>query len=157
MSLYNRLFGENENAIPLLGMLSLTRKSFGRYRDVYLNKEGTKITVISRIGGNNVAEYKDVYTNLRKHPNWITDYDDAFDSTYAYFEFTVPDKYAQTCKMIAPKEDRLSVGDMFKKETEEAGIPGSAASKRMEQIAMELFENLSGDEDGPEGIRFINL
>lgn len=51
MSLYNMLFGENPDAMALLGMLELTRKVFGRYRDVYLNKDGTKITVISRIGG----------------------------------------------------------------------------------------------------------
>ena len=38
MSLYNRLFGENPDATILLGMLGLTRDSFGRYRDCFLNQ-----------------------------------------------------------------------------------------------------------------------
>ena len=142
MSLYNKLFGENEDAVALLGMLSLTREAFGRYRDVYLNKEGTKIIVVTRVGGSNIKDYQEVYSNMRNHPNWITDYDDGFDSTYAYFEFTVPAKYEHTCKVMAPKEDRLSVGDMFKKEVEEAEIEGSAASKRMEEIAEYIMSQI---------------
>ena len=115
MSLYNKLFGENEDATALLGMLSLTRKDFERYRDVYLNKKGTKMIVLTRIGGGNRKDYKDVFKNIKKHPEYIKNYDDKFDKTYAYFEFDVPEKYKYTCKSIAPKEDRLSVGDMFKK------------------------------------------
>lgn len=88
---------------------------------------------------------------------YIADYDDIFDNTYAYFEFEVPEHYAETCKRIAPKEDRLTVGEMFKKECEEMNTPGSPAFKRAEALAKELFENLSGDNDGPEGIKFIRL
>lgn len=142
MSLYARLFGENADAVALLGMLSLTRKEFERYRDAYLNKEGTKITIITRLGGENRKEYKQVFKNMKKHPNYIKNYDDKFDNTYAYFEFSVPEKYAYTCKSIAPKEDRPSVGDMFKKESEEARIPGTAAYKRAEEIAIEIMRSI---------------
>lgn len=51
MSLYNVLFGENEEATVLLGMIGATREDFGRYRDVYLNTEGNKIIVLTRVGG----------------------------------------------------------------------------------------------------------
>lgn len=139
MSLYARLFGENEDATALLGMLSLTRRDFERYRDVYLNKEGTKITVVARLGGKNRRDYKQVFKNMKKHPNYIKNYDDKFDNTYSYFEFKIPEKYQYTCKTIAPKEDRMSVGDMFKKEVAEAKIPGSEASKRADAIAEEIF------------------
>lgn len=142
MSLYNKLFGENEDATALLGMLSLTRQDFERYRDVYLNKKGTKIIVLTRIGGDNRKDYKDVFKNIKKHPEYIKSYDDKFDKTYAYFEFNVPEKYKHTCKSIAPKEDRLSVGDMFKKESEEAQIPGTEAYKRAEKIMEEIVENI---------------
>ena len=45
MSLYNRLFQENEDATALLGMISCTREMFQRYRDVHLNTEGDTITI----------------------------------------------------------------------------------------------------------------
>lgn len=51
MSLYNRLFQENEDATALLGMISCTRDMFQRYRDVFLNVEGNVITVLTRLGG----------------------------------------------------------------------------------------------------------
>ena len=151
MSLYNKLFGENEDAIALLGMLSLTKQDFERYRDVYLNKEGTKIIVLTRVGGDNRKDYKDVFKNMKKHPNYIKNYDDKFDKTYAYFEFDVPEKYQYTCKSIAPKEDRLSVGDMFKKEYKQMKIPGTEAYKRAEKIAQEITEAIES------GNNIINL
>lgn len=142
MSLYNRLFGENPDATALLGMLSLTRKDFERYRDVYLNKGGTRIIVVARIGGTQKKYYKHVFKTIKKHPNYIKNYDDEFDQTYTYFEFSIPEKYAHTCKSFAPKEERLSVGDMFKKEAEESQIPGTEAYKRAEEIAAEIMKNL---------------
>lgn len=156
MSLYNRLFGENEDATALLGMLNLTRNEFGRYRDVYLNKEGTVITVLARVGGANRKEYRQVFNNMMHNEYYYQSYDDDFDKTYTYFEFKVPDKYSDVCKKIAPKEDRLSVGKMFKKEIQEAEIPGSDASKRMNAIAAELFENFLFGE-GSNGINIIKL
>ena len=151
MSLYNRLFGENEDAVALLGMINLTRNKFVRYRDVYLNKEGTKIIVLTRLGGANREDYFEIIENVKANPYYIKDYDDEFDNTYAYFEFKVPEKYADTCKKIAPKEDRLNVGDMFKKEVEEAKIPGSGASKRADAIAEEIFKAMEG------GLSIIDL
>ena len=67
MSLYNRLFGENPDATILLGMLGLTRHSFGRYRDCFLNQSGNAITVITRIGGGNKPDYEDVYKNMEQN------------------------------------------------------------------------------------------
>ena len=48
MSLYNRLFGENPDAMALLGMIGTTRNDFKRYRDVNLNKDGNIIIVTTR-------------------------------------------------------------------------------------------------------------
>ena len=146
MSLYNRLFGENEEATALLGMISCTRNTFMRYRDVYLNPEGNIITVTTRIGGPNRKDYAQVFKDIIRNENYIRNYDDNFDNTYCYFEFKVPDKYSQACKSMAPKENRLSVGEMFKKEVEEADIPGSPASKRMEALANEIFNKSKNDK-----------
>ena len=84
MSLYNRLFNENKDATALLGMINCTRNDFMRYRDVYLNKTGTIITVVARIGGYNRKEYEYVLNNVRKNVYYKKDFDDNFDNTYTY-------------------------------------------------------------------------
>ena len=151
MSLYNKLFGENENAMALLGMIELTRNDFQRYRDVYLNKSATIITVLARIGGDNRKNFKQVFINIRKNKWYIRDFDDNFDNTYTYIQFKIPEKYQYTCKMIAPKEEELTVGEKFKKEVEEADIPGTDAYKRMDAIAKQIMGEIE------KGNHFIEL
>ena len=92
MSLYNKLFGENENAMALLGMIELTRNDFQRYRDTYLNKSATIITVVARIGGKYRIIYKDIFNNVRENKWYIKDFDDNYDNTYTYIQFKVPEK-----------------------------------------------------------------
>jgi len=41
-----------------------------------------------------------VNEKLKTHPNYIKDYDDDFDCTDAYFEFTIPDKYKSLIKEL---------------------------------------------------------
>lgn len=142
MSLYNKLFGENPDATILLGMLGLTRNSFGRYRDCFLNQSGKSITVITRIGAANRFDYKDVYENLAKHPNYNYTIPDQTDDTYQYFIFNVPEKYLFTASKMVPKEDWLPVGKRFEKEIEEAKIPGTPAAKRQEEIADWIMTNI---------------
>lgn len=146
MSLYKRLFGENKEAPAILGFAGLTRGMFMRYRDCFLNPEGTVVTVITRIGGENRHEYRQAHINIKRHPNYIRDYDDDFDDTYCYFEFKVDDKFLETAKKIAPKEQHPSIHEMFKKECEEANIPGSPAAKRQEEIAKLIFEAMKNGE-----------
>ena len=151
MSLYNKLFGENENAMALLGMIELTRNDFQRYRDVYLNKSATIITVLARIGGDNRKNFKQVFISIRKNKWYIRDFDDNFDNTYTYIQFKIPEKYQYTCKMIAPKEEELTVGEKFKKEVEEADIPETDAYKRMDAIAKQIMGEIE------KGNHFIEL
>ena len=146
MSLYNRLFGETAEAGVLLGFVGVNKGMFMRYRDVYLNPEGTIVTVVTRTGGNNRKEYRQSFTDAKKNENYIRDYDDEFDNTYCYFEFKVPEKYLDVAKKMAPKDERLSVGGMFKKEVEEANIPGSPAAKRQEEIAQLIFNAMENGE-----------
>ena len=154
MSLYNRVFGENKEATALLGMISCTRDMFMRYRDVYLNKEGNIITVLTRLGGSNRQHFKQVFTNIKRNENYIRDYDDEGDPTYCYIEFNVPEKYKYVCERMAPEKDRDNVTTMFIKEQKEAEIPGSEANKRMQAIWNEII-NQSKDDKG--NIHFIGL
>jgi hypothetical protein len=118
--MYNMLFGVNP-AFPILFKslgISYHGKSLsiegeyspGRFRDIYLSNEGDKILLYTRNGGGNRNCWEEegcenatkpsehnptclVYVNwkLTQHPLYITDHDDDFDCTYAYFEFKVPD------------------------------------------------------------------
>ena len=90
MSLYNMLMGFNPACIYLLPMLGRKQEEYPRFRDCFL--EDGKIAVYTRVGGNNrgcgYGEEK-----LYKDPNFVTTYDDGFDSTYATYLFNVPEKW----------------------------------------------------------------
>lgn len=154
MSLYNLLFGENKDAVALLGMIKCNKEMFGRYRDAYLNPEGTIITVLTRVGGGNRKDYKEVFENIRNNEYFIRDYDDVFDHSYCYFDFSVPENYKETCKMIAPKKEVLNVTDKFKKEIEEADDPNSPAAKRMKDIGEQIIKQI---DDSNSDINIIGL
>lgn len=160
MSLYTKLFGENPDANALIGALGLNKSIFERYRDIFLNKEGTEIIVYTRCGGPNRTEYERVFEIMKKHPNYICDYDDEFDNTYAYIKFSVPEKYKFMCKSIAPKENPRSVDQMFKDHIEKAKDPNSEEAKKDEEIMNaildQIIESEANDPDTP-GVRFINL
>ena len=147
MSLYNYLFGVNENADVLLGVIGFTMEDFGRFRDIFLNPEGTAITVLTRLGGDNRKEYKTYISNARNNDLYIKDYDDDYDSTYAYFEFGIPEKYQKMCKNIAPKEKRKSLHDMFENELKESKKPGTPAYDRMQNISNELLKMIESDKN----------
>lgn len=103
MGLYNMLFGEQPVAGTLLEMLQLKPDDVGRYRDCYV-AAGPQIVVFTRNGGGNRADYEEVTSRLRAHPEYLTDYDDDFDSTYASYEFRVPDAYRDAVQALLAEE-----------------------------------------------------
>ena len=98
MSLYNELFGMNEDTPILLGMLGVNKEYFCRFRDVFLCNGGRNIRVYTRSGGQNRKDFKDNWNTIRHNKLYAGDYDDGFDETYAYIEFNIPDKYKETAK-----------------------------------------------------------
>ena|SRR3990167_10308610 len=109
MSLYNILHGVNDLAPLLLKMLDLDQPKgkfeTGRFRDIYLNEDGTKIILLTRNGGGNRDSYQSVFDDLEaNHPNYLTNYDDDFDCTYAYIEFSVPKEFKEDLKALAVGE-----------------------------------------------------
>lgn len=138
--MYNLLFGQNSLAPLLLKILDLDQPngnwSSGRFRDIYLNDDGTRIILFTRNGGGN-RECWDLWTEneiegvsdtekcscvgcnmtyrLPKHPYYICDYDDDFDPTYAYVEFRVPEEYLPLTKALATGEKPETIGEKFAK------------------------------------------
>lgn len=125
MSLYNMLFGINEMAPALLAALSITHDQVPRFRDCYLDGEKKRIVIHTRTGGGNRDYYESLEScrdhypeyfrgegddptgpwncDLRKHPQFIYDEDDDFDSTYADFYFSFPPDYADDLTALCEK------------------------------------------------------
>jgi hypothetical protein len=120
MSLYNALFGLNPSSHLLLAMLNLSKNDVGRFRDCYLkrNDDGLlNIVVYTRNGGGNREDYEEVTEALQHHPAYLSDRDDDFDSTYAAYVFSVPDRFKETAVELeklgaAPTEEPM---DKFQK------------------------------------------
>ena len=118
MSLYNSLFGINKQTSLILALLGLGVGSFGRLRDTFVKKDeggSWSILVFTRNGGDNRTDYKDVFEALRAHPNYLRDYDDEYDSTYATIEFSVPKKRLEVIEHIHEMQgDRVMPSEAFK-------------------------------------------
>lgn len=89
MNLYNMLFGKNPNTKEILAVLGLDELAIERFRDCYVDKAEGQIVIFTRTGGGN----REYYPNERlvKHPNYLYDEDDEYDTTYAYYYFSIPE------------------------------------------------------------------
>lgn len=113
MSLYNAINGVNQATFFILPMLGEKHPdSYPRFRDCFIGElsnsdkddqfgipikvnDITKkvISLYTRIGGGNRENYQEEIKELRSHPNYIKDYDDDFDSTFATFQFSIPEEF----------------------------------------------------------------
>lgn len=145
MSLYNMLFGINEDTDTLLKILNVNKEDFNRFRDIELTNNGTILRVFTRCGGYNRNEYKVYWNKIRKHPLYLKDYDDTFDNTYAYIEFKVPQEYKEkTRKMF--KEEPKPFEEKFKKELVEMEIPGTKAYEKSQMLANKILDAIKNGE-----------
>lgn len=101
----------------------------GRFRDIYFKSDENKIVLYTRNGGGNRDSYFYIFDILKTHPNYITDYDDDFDSTYAYIEFSVPEKFEKILKDLVIPSEIETVHDKF-----------TRIYKEMESMSKEQFE-----------------
>jgi hypothetical protein len=95
------VFGVNQLAGPLLAMIQLDHRNVPRFRDCFLNKDGTEIIVYTRTGGGNREEYAEQNAEMTRRAGYLRDEDDSYDSTYAIFYFAVPVAYVDMCKTAA--------------------------------------------------------
>lgn len=150
------LFGRNPMAGLLLGMLNLEEQDVGRFRDCFLKKvecegeeDSYKIIVFTRNGGGNRPDYAEVTEKLQAHPEFITDYDNDVDRTYATYEFKVPEAFKETAKELF----ELGAGDvdpsqkwreLFKKLEE--GDQNNPAVKKALEVGKRITEAMNSGE-----------
>lgn len=135
MSLYHSLFGVNKLAPMLLGMLKLTPDEFNRFRDAYLNDDGTEIIVYTRCGGGNRDEYFPAH--LTDHEQYLSDRDDDYDCTYAYINFRVPESYLEACGKLATGDTPKSIETLFAEAIDDIDKHGKD-SEYFKRVAPEL-------------------
>ena len=82
------------------------------------------VLVYTRIGGANREYHKDEINKLKQHKQYVCNYDDHHDETYAYFKFNVLPEYVDTAKKVF-KEDPVSVWDKFQNHIKKAADPNS--------------------------------
>lgn len=111
------LNGFSPVAEPILQMLELGPDSFGRFRDAFLRDDeaggGLRAVVLTRCGGYNKEEYKDIIDSLKKHKLFIKTYDDDFDNTYSYFEFRILDNDIEIVKDVIKQAEEMNAKDMI--------------------------------------------
>lgn len=104
MSMYEMVFADGENGLPLLGSLGFTSVSdVGRYRSAWIEKGengNPRIAVYTRNGGGNRETYQPILNKLEKHKNYLFDRDDSFDCTYCTIYFSIPEKLKITLNKI---------------------------------------------------------
>ena len=109
MSLYNMMNGFNPACVLIMPMLGRKQDEYPRFRDCFVTEENN-IAIYTRVGGGNRnCGYGE--EELYKDENFLTTYDDDFDSTYATYEFKVPEKWkANFDKIICGDFAAVSVG-----------------------------------------------
>ena len=93
----------------------------GRFRDIFFERDESgkgNIILYTRNGGGNRDAYEWVFTLLEEHPLYLSDWDDDFDSTYAYIKFSAPKEIEEFFEGVeAGKFERVS--ERFQREIQE--------------------------------------
>lgn len=159
MSMYNQVVGVHPFAKLIIVMMGvgLDEYPLGRVRDAYLKKydDELRVLVFTRNGGGNREDYQEVFEALKKHPNYIRDYDDNFDTTYATIEFSVPEQFKEQFEEmyeVAPEERGMV---FFRRVVENLGNPEAKDDvyvKRCMEFGKKIFDvlekKMAGGESG---------
>lgn len=130
MSLYNLVNRVQQTTFFVLPMLGKHPEEYPRFRDCFLGKmfqneemdafgiprwhHGSEelISIYCRVGGGNRDRYKKEIEEMREMKDYVEDFDDEFDSTFAVFVFNVPDKWKKD--FISAKDEKKQWIDLSK-------------------------------------------
>ena len=101
------LMGFNPACILIMPMLGRKQEEYPRFRDCFVTEENN-IAIYTRVGGGNRdCGYGE--EELYEDENFLTTYDDDYDSTYATHEFKVPEKRYRKNTLIMSKNFILNL------------------------------------------------
>jgi hypothetical protein len=117
------LYGASPSVFFALPMLGKHPDEYPRFRDCFvgamtrseeLDQFGIPdiavtnekvISVFVRVGGSNRSAYEKEIEEMRNMPNYVRDYDDSFDSTFAVFVFSVPEQWNEDFERMYVRGD----------------------------------------------------
>ena len=137
MSLYNMVNGFNPACVFIMPMLGRKQAEWPRFRDCWVTEEGN-IAIYTRVGGGNRnCGYGE--EQLYEDPNFLDTYDDEYDTTYATYEFKVPEKWKADFDLIikgeikkVSEEYKAYLKEFFPKLTEEGFFDRCFNSEEMD-------------------------
>jgi hypothetical protein len=110
-------------------MLGRKQAEWPRFRDCWVTEEGN-IAIYTRVGGGNRnCGYGE--EQLYEDPDFLKTYDDEYDTTYATYEFKVPEKWKADFDLImnggikeVSEEYKIYLKEFFPKLAEEGFFDG---------------------------------
>lgn len=127
MSMYNQIYWVDPATFTVLPMLWSHPDDYPRFRDCFIwntyrssiekdmfwipkmeTTNSDTISVYTRVWWWNRESYQEAIDKLRAHENYLEDYDDEFDSTFATFVFSVPTKWKSDFDAIKSKKFNIS-------------------------------------------------
>jgi len=159
MSLYNQILGVHPFAQHLLVILKLRLEDVGRMRDAWVKKDGDEfyIVVFTRNGGGNREMCQSVIDKLKAHANYIKDYDDDYDNTYALIEFSVPQEYKKIVEEIyavAPEERGMK---LFRHVMENLDKGDNPFVKRAMDVGKQIVDVIQKGADDKSSASIIEI
>jgi hypothetical protein len=119
MSFYNMINGASLDTFFILPMLGKHPDEYPRFRDCFTSDEthpefNDHIHVYTRVGScNRGCGYNE--EELYKHPNYVSTFDDSFDSTFATYVFSVPEQFKEDFALI--KDGKIkNISDNYRSE-----------------------------------------
>ena len=160
MSLYNTLFGVNPCAGTLLKMLGADVQRIPRFRDCFL--KGNAIVSYTRTGGGNRDDYEAPIAWLRSLPGFLSEHDSSIDSTYAFFAYAIPERFADFCQGMRangaernPETEWPRLLAKLKDPAQREDPEVVAAMTAMAPIKAKLEASLDGHNDG--AVRIVEV
>lgn len=103
MSLYNMVHWKSPIWFVILSMIWLNENNIWRYRDVFIDLEKNEILVLTRMWWWNRTYFEKEIKELQSNEFYISDDDADFDSTYAWFNFKIPEEFKVDLSLIWDK------------------------------------------------------
>jgi hypothetical protein len=116
MSFYNMMNGVNPATFFVLPVLGKHPEEFPRFRDCFIlepEKGRYQIEVLTRTGGGNRDDYQEEHKKLVALPTYVSNTDDEFDSTYAFWVFDIPEEWKEDISAVLSDDDILSVSKAY--------------------------------------------